>query len=213
MSIILSYLPLLLAGAGYTLIITLVAMVFGSAIGMLVALMQISAFRALQVIAKTYNSLFRGLPLLIQILYIYFGLPLLTGIRIPALVAGAVAMTLYTGAFMAAIFRAGIESVDRGQLEAGRTIGFSHWQAMRLIVFPQAFWRMIPAVANQFSITLKDTSLLSVIGVAELTMRGQSIYSANFDTIRVLSMVGIIYFIIFFIAERFSFYLEKRFSQ
>jgi ABC-type amino acid transport system permease subunit len=122
-------------------------------------------------------------------------------------------MTIYTGAFLSEIFRAGIISIDKGQMEAGRSIGFSHWQTMRLIIFPQAIWRMIPAIANQFSITLKDTSLLSIIGVVELTMAGQTIYSMNFDTVRVLTLVGIIYFLIFLFVERITQALERRYAS
>ncbi|MFE0017827.1 amino acid ABC transporter permease [Mesorhizobium sp. NPDC059054] len=210
---ILNYLPALLHGAWFTIVVTFLAMVLGSVLGAVLALMQISNSRVAKAIARSYTSLIRGLPLLIQILYIYFGLPLLLGVRIPAIVAGTIAMTLFTGAMLSEIFRAGIESVDRGQTEAGRSIGFTYWSTMRLIVFPQAVWRMIPALANQFSITLKDTSLLSVIGVAELTMSGQTIYSMNFDTVRVLTMVGIIYFLIFLIVERLSFALERRISR
>lgn len=209
MQAILEYLPTLLKGVCYTLAITAVSMVLGTVIGITLALMQLSSSKILISSARIYNSIFRGLPLLIQILYIYFGLPLLFGARVPALIAGTVAVTLYTGAFMAEIFRSGIVSIDTGQMEAGRSIGFTYWQSMRLVVFPQAFWRMIPASANQLSITLKDTSLLSVIGVSELTMSGQSIYSVNFDTIRVLTLVGVMYFIVFFIAERLSFALER----
>lgn len=95
-------------------------------------------------------------------------------------------------------------------MEAGRSIGFGYWQAMRLIVLPQAFWIMLPNVANQFSITLKNTSLLSVIGVTELTMAGQTIYSMNFDTVRVLTLVGLMYLVIVLIAERISALIERK---
>jgi ABC-type amino acid transport system permease subunit len=98
-------------------------------------------------------------------------------------------------------------------LEAGRSIGFSHWQSLRLIVLPQALRTMIPNVANQFSITLKDTSLVSVIGVADLTMAGQTIYAMNFDTIRVLALVGALYLIVFFAAERLASMLEATTRQ
>lgn len=208
-----AYLPSLLQGTALTLIVTIVAMIGGTMIGFIVAMMKISSSRMLQTCAAIYGTLVRGLPLLVQVLLIYFALPALTGVRMPAVVAGTIAIILFTGAFMAEIIRSGIQSVDRGQMEAARSIGFGHWQAMRLIIWPQAFWVMLPNVANQFSITLKDTSLLSVIGIVELTMAGESIYAQNFDTIRVLAMVGTIYLIIYLVAERFAAWLELRISR
>jgi glutamine transport system permease protein len=205
-----SYLPALLRGLGLTLILTLVSMIAGTILGFALAMMRLSHFQILGGIATLYGNLIRGLPLLLQILLVYFGLPLLTGIRMPAVVAGGVALSLFTAGYMAEIIRSGIVGVDPGQMEAGRSIGFSRWQSMRLIVLPQAFWTMIPNIANQFSITLKDTSLLSVIGVAELTMAGQTIYALNFDTIRVLAMVGALYLLVFFAAERLSRFMEAR---
>lgn len=210
MASVLHYLPPLLYGAWLTVSVTAMAMIFGTLLGACVALLQISRSKLGRAVARTYTSIIRGLPLLIQILLIFFGLPMLLGLRIPPFVAGTVAMTLYTGAFLSEVFRGGIESIEKGQSEAGRSIGFSYWQTMRLIVIPQAVWRMIPAIANQFSITLKDTSLLSVIGVAELTMQGQNIYSMNFDTVRVLAIVGLLYYAIFFAVERASLALERR---
>jgi len=205
-----SYLPALLKGLWLTLILTFVSMIAGTILGFVLAMMRLSRFPILGGIATLYGNLIRGLPLLIQILLIYFGLPLLTGIRMPAVVAGGLALSLFTAGYMAEVIRSGILGVDLGQMEAGRSIGFSYWQSMRLIVLPQAFWTMIPNMANQFSITLKDTSLVSVIGVADLTMAGQTIYAMNFDTIRVLAMVGTLYLLVFFAAERLSSFLEAR---
>lgn len=204
------YLPPLIEGAKLTVIVTLIAMVGGTLIGFALAMMKLSKSRTARAFAVVYGTLVRGLPLLVQILLIYFALPTFTGIRMPAVVAGTVSITVFTGAFMAEIIRSGIQSVDRGQMEAGRSIGFGHWQTMRIIIWPQAFWVMLPNIANQFSITLKDTSLLSVIGVVELTMAGETIYSLNFDTIRVLTIVGIMYLVIYLVAEQFAAWLERR---
>lgn len=208
-----AYLPSLLQGTALTLVVTFVAMIGGTVIGFILAMMKISSSRTLQGCAAIYGTLVRGLPLLVQVLLIYFALPVLTGIRMPAVVAGTISMILFTGAFMAEVIRSGIQSVERGQMEAGRSIGFGYWETMRLIIWPQAFWVMLPNVVNQFSITLKDTSLLSVIGIVELTMAGETIYSQNFDTIRVLAMVGTIYLVIYLIGERFAAWLELRISR
>jgi His/Glu/Gln/Arg/opine family amino acid ABC transporter permease subunit len=207
------YIPTLLRGTALTLVVTIIAMTGGIIIGFFAAMMKMSSSRLLQGTVAIYGTMVRGLPLLVQILLVYFALPALTGVRMPAIVAGAFAMTLFTGAYMAEIIRAGIQAVDRGQMEAGRSIGFSHWSTMRLIILPQAFWVILPNVANQFSTTLKDTSLLSVIGVVDLTMAGQTIYALNFDTIRVLSMVGITYMTIYLLAERFAAWVERRDSR
>ena len=203
-------LPYLLRGAAVTIQITLISLFFASIIGLLVGLMRISQLAVLRYVAAGYINIIRGLPLLVQILYVYFGIPLLLGVRIPAFTAGVITMSIYTSAYMAEIFRAGIETIDKGQMEGGRSIGFSRWQTMRIIILPQAVWRMIPAFANQFSSTLKDTSLLSVIGVVELTMAGQNIYAVNFETVKVLTAVGILYLIIVLAAVRVADYLETK---
>lgn len=205
-----AYLPDLFRGLWLTLILTATSMVFGTIIGFPLAFMKMSESRVARAVAAVYGTLVRGLPLLVQILLVYFALPLLTGMRLPAIFAGGVALALYTAGFMAEVFRSGIQSVEKGQMEAGRSIGFGHWQTMRLVVLPQAFWIMLPNVANQFSITLKNTSLLSVIGVMELTMAGQTIYAMNFDTVRVLALVGVMYLVVVLIAERITAYIERR---
>lgn len=204
------YLPDLFRGLWLTLVLTATSMLFGTLIGFPLAFMKMSQSRIARGVAAVYGTLVRGLPLLVQILLVYFALPLLTGMRLPAIVAGGVALALYTAGFMAEVFRAGIQSVEKGQMEAGRSIGFGHWQTMRLVVLPQAFWIMLPNVANQFSITLKNTSLLSVIGVMELTMAGQTIYAMNFDTVRVLALVGVMYLVVVLIAEQFAAYIERK---
>ncbi|WP_457578200.1 amino acid ABC transporter permease [Ensifer adhaerens] len=207
------YLPSLMQGAQLTILVTFISMIGGTVIGIILAMMKISSSKLLQGCAAIYGTLVRGLPLLVQVLLVYFALPALTGVRMPAVVAGTIAIMLFTGAFMAEIIRSGIQSVDPGQMEAGRSIGFGHWETMRLVIWPQAFWVMLPNVVNQFSITLKDTSLLSVIGVVELTMAGETIYSMNFDTIRVLAIVGTMYLVIYLVAERIAAWLEWRISR
>ncbi|SDR62680.1 amino acid ABC transporter permease [Paraburkholderia tuberum] len=207
------YLPSLLEGMKLTVILTVTSMAFGGVLGLPLAFMKMSRLRLAASIAAAYGTLIRGMPLLVQILLVYFGLPVLTGVRTPAIVAGGIAMALYTAAFLAEVFRSGIQAVDQGQMEAGRAIGFGHWQTMRLVIMPQAFRTMIPNLANQLSITLKNTSLLSVIGVTELTLAGQNIYMQNFDMIRVLSIVGGMYLVIYLVAERVTGYLEQRVSR
>lgn len=127
-----------------------------------------------------------------------------------AFTAGIIAISINAGAYLVEIFRAGINSIDKGQMEAGRTLGFSYGETMRIIILPQAVRRMIPAFVNQFIVSIKDTSLLSVIGIAELTMSGQSIYAMNFRAFEILGMVGILYFVLIYALTLFSRWLERR---
>lgn len=204
------YLPILLKAAGVTLGISGLSLVFSLIIGLIMGMFRISKNFILTWIATLYINAIRGTPLLIQILIVYFGIPSLLNISFSAFTAGVVIMSIYTGAYMAEIYRSGIESVDIGQTEAGRSLGLSNSLTMRLIVLPQAIRKMIPTFVNQITIMIKDTSLLSVIGVVELTMQGQMIYSVNFKTFEILIIVAIIYFIIVYALTRFSIWIEGR---
>ena len=130
---------------------------------------------------------------MVQVMFLYFGLPLALGMRVPPLVAGVTAIAVNAGAYIAEIVRGAIQSMDRGQTEAGRSIGLTHFQTLIYIIWPQAFRRMIPPLGNQFIISLKDTSLLVVIGVGELTRQGQEIIAVNFRAFEVWFTVAIIY--------------------
>jgi glutamine transport system permease protein len=205
-------LPYLLEGAVLTLQITVISLLIALLIGLFFGMLRISNIRILRFIAAVYVNLIRGTPLLIQILFIYIGLPAALDFKLPPFVAGVIAISINAGAYLVEIFRAGIESIDKGQMEAGRSLGLTYGQTMRLIILPQAVRRMIPAFVNQFIISLKDTSLLSVIGLAELTMQGQSIYSVNFRAFQILSAVGLIYFIMIYTLTLVSHWLERRLS-
>lgn len=193
-----------------TIRIATVALIIALFIGLFVGLFRISKNKILNIIAATYVYLIRGTPLLVQILFIYFGLPTALGIKLSPFTAGIIAISINAGAYLVEIFRAGIESIDRGQMEAGRSLGFSYNQTMRLIILPQAIKVMIPAFVNQFIVSIKDTSLLSVIGIAELTMQGQSIYASNFRAFEILSAVAVFYLILISILTLLSTYLERR---
>ena len=193
-----------------TLVITVISLIIALVIGLVFGLLSISTSKILRIIATIYVDLIRGTPILVQILFIYFGLPSATGITMSAFTAGIIAISINAGAYLVEIFRAGINSIDKGQMEAGRTLGYSYAETMRIIILPQAIRRMIPAFVNQFIVSIKDTSLLSVIGIAELTMSGQSIYAMNFRAFEILGMVGILYFILIYILTLFSRWLERR---
>ena len=165
-SIILETAPQLLGGMKLTLIITLGGLLVGLLLGVVTGLANTSRSRFLRGIAILYIEAIRGTPLIVQVMFLYFGLPLALGMRIPPDVAGVIAIGVNSGAYIAEIVRGAIQSIDKGQTEAGRSTGLTQAQTMLYIIWPQAFRRMIPPLTNQCIISLKDTSLLVVIGVA-----------------------------------------------
>lgn len=182
-----------LSGLELTLFITVCGLILGLILGSAAGLINTGHNRFLRALAVTYIEIIRGTPLIVQVMFLYFGLPLVMGIRIPPLTAGIVAIGVNAGAYIAEIVRGAIVSIDAGQGEAARSTGLTGFQAMRYVIWPQAFRRMIPPLGNQFIISLKDTSLLVVIGVAELTRQGQEIISINFRAFEIWLTVAIIY--------------------
>lgn len=205
-------LPYLSQGLYMTVVISIISNVIALFIGLAVGFMRMSKNSVLRFIAASYVNVIRGTPLLIQILFIFFAIPSVLDIKMSAFTAGIIAISLNIGAYMTEIFRGGIQSIDKGQMEAGRSLGFSYGRTMSLIILPQAVRRMIPAFVNQFTHAIKDTSMLSVIGVAELTMEGQSIYAMNFRAFEILSVVGLFYFILIYAVSFISTRLERRFT-
>lgn len=209
-NIILEGLPTLLKGMGMTIEITVISLILAMVIGLVLGVFSITKSKILRTISIGFVDIIRGTPLLVQILFIYFGIPSVIDIDLTAFSAGVIAITVNAAAYLVEIFRAGINSIDKGQMEAGRTIGFSYSQTMRLIILPQAVRRMIPAFVNQFIVSIKDTSLLSAIGLTELTLTGQTIYAANFHAFEILFAVGVLYFVIIYSLTLFSRWLEGR---
>ncbi|MFI3272340.1 MAG: ABC transporter permease subunit [Pseudomonadota bacterium] len=185
--------PLLVAGLKLTIGITLGGLFFGFFLGAVTGLINSGNNRFLKAIAITYIEAIRGTPLIVQVMFLYFGVPLATGMRIPPEIAGVLAIAVNSGAYIAEIVRGAIASIDVGQREAGRSIGLTSLQTLIYIIWPQAFRRMIPPLGNQFIISLKDTSLLVVIGVGELTRQGQEIIAVNFRAFEVWLTVAIFY--------------------
>ena len=179
-NVITSNLQLLLYGAWMTIKITAVAVSCGFIIGLIVSLARMSNFILIRLIAKCYVDIIRGTPMLVQIFMIYFALPQIIGMRIDPYVAAVAACSINSGAYVSEIFRAGIQSVDKGQMEAGRSLGLTWWQTMRHIIIPQAFKASIPPLGNEFIAMLKDSSLVSVIGFEELMRRGQLIIAKTY---------------------------------
>ncbi|WP_174410538.1 amino acid ABC transporter permease [Desulfovibrio psychrotolerans] len=186
-------LPLLTRGVEMTIYLTVVGLLFGFFIGVAAGLMRISRPALPRYLSLTYIEIIRGTPMVVQALFLYFGVPLATGMRIAPVTAGIITIAVNSGAYIAEIVRGAIQSVDTGQAEAGRSIGLTRMQTMLYIIWPQAFRRMIPPLGNQFIISLKDTSLLTVIGVAELTRQGQEIVAVNFRSFEVYLTVALVY--------------------
>lgn len=205
--------PALMKGLGLTLLATGLSILIALVLGVVLGFFKVSPFVVLRAIATTYVSIFRGTPLLVQAFFFYFGLPQLTGQSIDVLTAGVLTLSLNAGAYMTEIVRGGIQSVDPGQTEAGRSLGLGYITTMRRVVLPQAVKIMTPSFINQFVMTLKDTSLLAVIGFAELTYQGQQIYAANFRTGETLLIVAALYFVVITLLTTLSNKLDKRFNK
>lgn len=204
--------PLLLLGAGVTIKITALSVALGIVIGLFVGIASISQVKVLRALAAVYVDFFRGTPLLVQLFLFYFALPAITGQRVDPFVAAIGACGINSGAYVAEIFRAGIQSIDAGQMEAGRSLGMTWSQTMRYIIVPQATSRVIPPLGNEFIALLKDSSLVSVIGFEELTRRGQLIIAKTYGSLEIWISVAIIYLIMTLTISRFVAYLEKRYK-
>lgn len=204
--------PLLLVGAGVTIKITALSVALGVVIGLFVGIARISRIKILRVLAAIYVDFFRGTPLLVQIFLVYFALPVITGQRVDPLVAAIGSCGINSGAYVAEIFRAGIQSIDKGQMEAGRSLGMTWVQTMRYIIVPQAFKRVIPPLGNEFIALLKDSSLVSVIGFEELTRRGQLIIAKTYGSLEIWLSVAVIYLAMTLTISRFVAYLERRYK-
>lgn len=210
--LLVDHFPSFLKAMGLTVQITLYSLIFASILGIIFGLMKVSRGRILSSIANAYIWIIRGTPLLVQIYFVYFGIPMATGISLSEWNAGIITMSLNAGAYMAEIVRGGIEAVDPGQMEAARSLGLPYRRSMAKVVLPQALRTMLPSIINQFIITLKDTSLLSVIGVRELTMNGKIITANNMETIRMWGIVAIYYLLVISILTIIANKLESRMS-
>ncbi|MFA6849709.1 MAG: amino acid ABC transporter permease [Selenomonadaceae bacterium] len=211
-SLVVSSFPLLLMGAVVTIKITAISVTLGIAIGLFAGIARISSFWPVRALAAVYVDFIRGTPLLVQIFIMYFALPVITGQRIDPFIAAITACSINSGAYVAEIFRSGIQSIDSGQMEAGRSLGMTWIQTMCYIIVPQAFKRVIPPLGNEFIALLKDSSLVSVIGFEELTRRGQLIIARTYGSLEIWTSVAVIYLAMTLTISRFVAYLERRYK-
>ncbi len=200
--------PLLLEGIETTIVLSLLTMVLGTIIGLFVAIIRLRVRRIFAVPLIIYVEVFRGTPGLIQIVWIYYCLPIVTGLQLDALTSLVIAMALNVGAYLSEVFRAGIQAVDKGHIEAATALGYRPAQITRRVVVPQAAYRMIPAIGNVFVSAIKLSSLCSVLGMAELMYQGQIIIANFFRPIEVFTVVAMIYLLMAYTTSLFMMYLE-----
>jgi His/Glu/Gln/Arg/opine family amino acid ABC transporter permease subunit len=207
---VLQYWPFLAEGLRWTIQISLIAMAGGFVLGLLVALARVFHVPVLSQAGSLYCDFFRATPVLAQLVWIYYALPILTGRSMTAVAAGSIGLSLYAGSFLAEIFRAGILSIDRGQTEASLALGMTRAQSMRRVILPQALVRMLPPIGSCLVTLVKDSSLLTVIAVPELMRQSETLASITFRRMEVLTIVAVIYFALTYPIARGVDYLHRR---
>jgi polar amino acid transport system permease protein len=207
------YAPLFVSGVLVTLAYTAGTILLGLVIGLALGLARLSRSRLLNAPLVGLIEVFRCTPLLVQIIWFYYALPVILDVQIPAVVAATAVLSLYTGAFYAEIFRGGIVSIEQGQWDAARALGLRPRHVMRLVVLPQAVRRMVPPFMNQSIIQLKNTSLVSTIAVPDLLYQGTLITADTYRPLEVYTVVALIYFALLFPATRFVQAFEQRLAS
>lgn len=210
LEILKSSLPSLTSGILVTIKISIISLFLAVILGIIFGIFSISKSKVLKGISTIYLYIIRGTPLMVQALFIYFGIAPLIAKRSDPMICAIIALTLNAGAYMSEIFRAGIQAVDNGQMEASRSLGLSYLTTMRKVILPQAVKVMIPSIINQFIVTIKDTSILSVISIRELTASGQIIVARNFKPMETYAIVAMMYFILITALSLLSMYIERR---
>lgn len=204
------YWDLFMYGLWLTVVYTFGSILFGVLIGALTCAARLSGWKALSLTARSYQEIFRCSPLLVQLLWFYYAFPLLVGVTIDNRIAAMLTLSLYVGAFYAEIFRGGILSIDKGQREAAAAIGMSPWQSMKRIVMPQAFKRMLPAFINQSVIQFKNTSLVSVISVADLAYMAAVVNSQTYRPLESYTVMAALYIAVLFPLTQVADWIERR---
>ena len=206
-------------GAKNTIILAALTVLFGFIIGILLALMRLAKNPVLKAVSAAYIEFIRGTPLLVQVYLIVYGLPSLgivipdfplLGDDFPRFIGAVVALSINSGAYVAEIIRAGIQAVDKGQMEAARSLGMPHWLAMRHIILPQAFKNILPALGNEFIVVIKESSIVSVIGIGEIMFKANAIRGKTFLAFEPLIVAALIYFTLTFSLSKLLGVAERR---
>ncbi|CCU78845.1 probable amino acid ABC transporter [Halanaerobium saccharolyticum subsp. saccharolyticum DSM 6643] len=218
-SFLLDYKNFFINGTQITVLLAFFAVLFGIGIGIVLAMFKISNNKFLKGIASVYIEFIRGTPLLVQLFIIYYGLPYL-GVEFPDFpllgqnvgdfMAGVIAMSINSGAYVAEIFRAGIQAVDKGQMEAARSLGMPYLMSMKKIILPQAFKNILPALGNEFIVVIKESAIVSIIGIHDLMYNADTVRGNTYKPFEPLIVAAVIYFIITFTLSKFIGLLEKR---
>ena len=210
---------MLLQALGQTLLLALLGLFFGCILGIIFGLMSVVKNKVCNVISMIYVNVIRGVPMIVLAFFVYIGVPyglnnfFDAGVTLSALQAGTIVLAANCGAYMSEIIRAGIQSIDPGQMEAARSLGLPYWRGMYRVVLPQAIKNMIPSIVNQFIITLKDTSILSVIGFPELVNKAQNVIGITFKSLQVWTIVAVMYLIVILILQQLAKALERRLNK
>ncbi len=205
--------PQLMMGLSLTLQMTIFSLILAMIVGMISCLFSISAIKPLNWISGIYLSIIRGTPLMVQAMFLYFGVAMAFEIRVSPFRAAILVLCLNAGAYLSEIFRSGIAAVNKGQMEAARSLGLPYSVAMRKIILPQAIRIVIPSVLNQFIITLKDTSILSAIGCMELMRQGQLIVARNYESFKTYAIVAVMYYVVVVVLTKIFQIVEGRLSN
>lgn len=217
--IISEYGSLLLSAMGQTLLLALLGLLFGCILGIIFGLSSVVDNKISRAVAAIYVNLIRGVPMIVLAFFVFYGVPYglktLAGstFTLTSLQAGTICLALNCGAYMSEIIRAGIQSIDPGQMEAARSLGLSYWRSMFRVVLPQAIKNMIPSIVNQFIITLKDTSILSVIGFPELVNKAQNVIAITFKSFQTWAIVAVMYLVVILTLQQIANALERRLSR
>lgn len=210
---------ILLKAMGQTLLMALCGLFFACILGLFFGMLSVIKNKICNAIAQVFVDVIRGVPMIVLAYFVFFGIPyackniLGFDFTLTALSAGTVCLALNCGAYMAEIIRAGIQSVDKGQMEAARSLGLPYWKSMQKIVLPQAIRTMIPSIINQFIITLKDTSILSVIGFPELVNSAKNVIAINFKSFQVWAIVALMYLVVITALSKLAKILERRLNR
>jgi polar amino acid transport system permease protein len=204
------YERLFVVGAGVTLAFTIGTVILGLMVGLVIGMARLGRSRLISAPLVAISEMFRCTPLLVQLIWIYYALPVLLHITLSAIAAAIITLSLYGGVFYAEIFRGGIVSIERGQWDAARALGLSWWKMMRLVILPQAVRRMIPPFMNQSITQLKNTSLVSVIAVPDVLYQGELVTGATYRPLEVYTVVAVIYFVLLFPSTMLMQVYERR---
>lgn len=207
---VIMYKSYLINGTKVTLLISFFGVLFGTLVGVLLSLMKLSKNRLIKAISSIYIEIVRGTPLILQVYFVYYALPLLLPLPDSRIFLGTLAVLLNSGAYVAEIIRAGIQSIDKGQMEAARSLGLSHRMSMQYIIIPQAFKNILPALGNEFIVLVKESAIISVIAIPDLMYNADTLRGITYKPFLPIILAGAIYFTITFTLSKLLGSLERR---